>query len=52
MAGQRDDANLVLQRKITRIILSNGCCWIPICIMSFINAAGRVMPYLKFKNIS
>ena len=41
-AGLHDDAFNVLQRKISRIILTNGCCWIPICIMAFLSAAGIV----------
>nr|CAB3263501.1 glycoprotein 330-like [Phallusia mammillata] len=29
-----------LQTKISRIIITNFCCWIPICVMSFISVAG------------
>ena len=42
-AGQRDRTSNNLQRKISRIILTNGCCWIPVCILAFISAGGRLL---------
>ncbi|XP_039257513.2 uncharacterized protein LOC120334123 isoform X1 [Styela clava] len=31
---------LAMQRKILRLIITDFCCWVPICIMSFCKLAG------------
>ena len=49
---QRSDvdlANAKLQRKVTRIIFTDFCCWIPICIMAFMSAAGKSTFFMMYK---
>ena len=36
----RNKENNRLQRRISRIIISDFLCWIPICIMAFVNFSG------------
>jgi len=31
-------------RKITILILTDMCCWLPICVMSFLSIAGTALP--------
>jgi len=33
-----------IQRKITILILTDMCCWLPICVMSFLSIAGTALP--------
>ncbi|XP_077967743.1 uncharacterized protein LOC144421975 [Styela clava] len=35
-----DDRSKILQRKITILIATDVCCWLPICIMTFVSHNG------------
>nr|XP_039248860.1 uncharacterized protein LOC120326605 [Styela clava] len=35
-----EDRIIALQRKVTRIVLTDFCCWMPICIMAFLKVSG------------
>nr|XP_039259229.1 G-protein coupled receptor GRL101-like isoform X2 [Styela clava] len=38
--AEKDDGNRSLQRKILRLIITDFCCWIPICILAFCKLGG------------
>nr|XP_039260639.1 uncharacterized protein LOC120336918 isoform X3 [Styela clava] len=40
MSNDRDDENRTMQLKILRLIITDFCCWIPICIMAFCKLGG------------
>lgn len=43
-ASSAEDRANALQRKITRIVATDFCCWMPICIMGFIRVSGIAVP--------
>nr|XP_039249024.1 uncharacterized protein LOC120326749 isoform X1 [Styela clava] len=40
ISSNKEDRSAVMQRKVSRIVLTDFCCWMPICIMAFITVAG------------
>ena len=38
-----------LQKRIARIIATDFVCWIPICIMSYINISGTTIPFIAYQ---
>ena len=38
-----------LQKRIARIIATDFICWIPICIMSYINISGIEIPFVAYQ---
>ena len=39
-SNQRDKQQSKMQRRISRIIITDFLCWIPICVMAFVNLSG------------
>lgn len=37
---KRDKQSAAMQRKLTRILASDFLCWMPVCIMGFLQLAG------------
>jgi len=40
----RKDPNQEMQKKISRLLLTDCFCWIPVCIMSYLSVAGVSLP--------
>ena len=40
---RRKKENAKMQRRISRIIISDFCCWIPVCILTFLDFSGFFM---------
>jgi len=38
------DPNRRMQKRISRLLLTDLCCWIPVCIMAYLNVAGVYLP--------
>ena len=38
-----------LQKRIARLIATDFICWIPICIMSYINMSGKTIPFIAYQ---
>ena len=39
-SNRREKADSKMQRRISRIIITDFMCWIPICIMAYVKCAG------------
>jgi len=37
-------SSVKLQKKISRLLLTDFCCWIPICLMGYLSVAGVAVP--------
>nr|CAB3263493.1 low-density lipoprotein receptor-related protein 1B-like [Phallusia mammillata] len=45
MKGSRsNDVSSKMQKRISRLILTDFCCWIPICVMGYLSVGGMKMP--------
>jgi len=40
----RKDTNLGMQKRISRILLTDFFCWIPVCIMAYLRVSGVSLP--------
>ena len=43
-ASTRKDPNQEIQKRISRILLTDFFCWIPVCIMAYLSVAGVSLP--------
>ena len=41
LSGRLDADVTSLQRKVTRIVITDFLCWFPVCVMAFISVAGK-----------
>jgi len=40
----KNDENQEMQKRISRLLLSDFFCWIPVCIMGYLRVAGMPLP--------